>query len=251
MPLNTPIRDWQDKRVWLVGASCGIGAALAEALAQRGAQLALSGRRPERLRAVASRIPGSTAIPLDLSRANSLLPALLQLLDQWGGVDVVVFNAGSAEPLSAVDLAVEGARIAFEINLIGVVNGVAAVLPQLLQQGAGAIVIIGSAAGYRGQPSALAFGASKAGVINFAEGLYWELVPRGIGVFLATPGFYGARERGSARISAIEAARRILDGIARGRFEISFPRRRILSMRWIRLLPERVSMRVLGWFARA
>lgn len=248
MPLNPPIRDWQGKRVWIVGASSGVGPALAEALAARGARLALSGRRPERLRAIAGRIPGSLEIPLDVSRSQKLLPALLQLLDQWGGVDVVVFNAGSPEPLNALDLAIEGARVAVEINLMGVVNATAAVLPQLLQQGEGAIVILGSAAGYRGQPRALAYGASKAAVINFAEGLYWEVSSRGVGIFLATPGFYGSREHGP--LSANDAARRILAGIARGRFEIHMAGRRHLPVRWIRLLPERFAMRLLGWIAK-
>lgn len=249
MSLNPPIRDWQGKRVWIVGASSGIGAVLAEALSLRGALLALSGRRLEKLKAVSARIPGSIAIPLDVSDPHSILPAFLQLLDLWDGVDVVVLNVGAYMPSCAWDLAVESARTTFEINLMAVVNGTAAVLPQLLQQGEGAIVIVGSAAGFRGQPLALAYGASKAAVINFAEGLYLNVAQRGIGVFLVTPGHVGNAlngQKGLADISAYDAAKRILCGMAQGRFEIHFPRRYTLLLKFLRALPKWLYLRLGG-----
>ncbi|GAA5179379.1 SDR family NAD(P)-dependent oxidoreductase [Niveibacterium umoris] len=251
MALNQPIRDWRGKRVWIVGASTGIGAALAEALFAKGAHLALSARRAERLNAFAARFPGSISIPLDVAEPNKLLPAVLQLLDLWGGIDVVVFNAGTYTPMRAWDLTVEGARTTFEINLMGVINGVAAVAPQLLQQGEGAIVIVGSVAGYRGLPKALAYGASKAAVINFAESLYMDLAPRGVSVFLVNPGFVrtpltaGNKFHMPALISAPEAAREILKGLARGRFEIHFPRRFTLMLKFMRVLPGSLYLRAV------
>lgn len=251
MAMNQPIRDWRGKRVWIVGASTGIGAALAESLAELGAHLALSARRAERLRVFAARFPGSIAIPLDVAEHATLLPAVLQLLDLWGGIDVVIFNAGTYTPMHAWDLTVEGARTTIEINLMGVINGVAAIAPQLLQQGEGAIVIVGSVAGYRGLPKALAYGASKAGVINFAESLYMDLAPRGVGVFLVNPGFVETpltaqnKFRMPALITAAEAADAILRGIARGRFEIHFPRRFTLLLKFLRLLPEWLYLRAV------
>ncbi|MCX9154911.1 SDR family NAD(P)-dependent oxidoreductase [Niveibacterium sp. 24ML] len=249
--MNEPIRDWRGKRVWIVGASTGIGAALAEDLAARGAHLALSARRVERLQAFVDRLPGSVAIPLDVAEHQTLMPALLQLLDLWGGIDVVIFNAGTYAPMRAWDLTVEGARTTFEINLMGVINGVAAVLPQFLQQGEGAIVIVGSVAGYRGLPKALAYGASKAAVINFAESLYMDLAPRGVSVFLVNPGFVETpltaknKFRMPALISAAEASRQILQGMARGRFEIHFPRRFTLMLKAMRFLPEWIYLRAV------
>ena len=246
MAMNEPIREWRGKRVWIVGAFPGIGAALAEDLAARGAYLALSARRAERLQALAARLPGSVAVPLDVAEHHTLLPALLQLLDLWGGIDVVIFNAGVYAPMRAWELTVEGARTTFEINLMGVINGVAAVVPQFLLQGEGAIVIVGSAAGYRGLPKALAYGASKAGVIHFAESLYLDLAPRGVGVFLVNPGFVETLPTASnkfhtpALITAPDAARKILQGMARGRFEIHFPRRFTFLLKALGLLPERI-----------
>lgn len=251
MPLNQPIRDWRGKRVWIIGASTGIGAALAENLAERGAFLALSARRVERLEALSHRLTGSVAIPLDVAEPHSILPALLRLLDLWGGIDVVVLNAGTYAPLRAWDLAVEAARTTFEINLMGVINGTAAVLPQLLQQGHGALVIVGSVAGYRGLPKALAYGASKAAVINFAEALYLDVAPRGVGVFLVNPGFVETpltaqnSFRMPALISAREAATHIVAGLARGRFEIHFPKRFTLLLKLLRLLPEALYVRAV------
>lgn len=244
MPTNTPIRDWKKKRVWIIGGSAGIGAALAEVLAERGAVLALSARNRERLERLAGRYPGSVAMPLDLTAPGTLLPSVLQLLDLWGGIDMVVLCAGANNhaPLRAGDLTIEGARQTIETNVMGVINGAAAVLPQLLQQGEGAIAIVGSAAGYRGQPQALAYGAAKAAVINFAQALQLDLKARGVSVFLFNPALNEAPAPGS-RENGREAAEQILYGIAHGRFEIHYPDRTAYVRKLLRSLPERVYAR--------
>ncbi|WP_341677812.1 SDR family NAD(P)-dependent oxidoreductase [Niveibacterium sp. SC-1] len=249
MSLNKPIRDWRGKRVWIIGASNGVGAALARALAARGATLALSARNPERLAAVSAGIPGSLALPLDVTKAHTLMPALMQLLDQWSGLDMVILNAGNYEPMSAADLSVESARATVETHLMGVINMVAVVLPQLLQQGEGALTLIGDAAGYRGRPRALAYGASKAAVINLAEALYLDLSPRGIGVFLVNPGLPSAPAASRRAVSpeasgAADAANDILQGMMRGRFEIHFPRRSTYLLKLLRVTPEWLYLRV-------
>lgn len=251
MPLNTPIRTWRGKRVWIVGASEGIGAALADALAEAGAFLALSARRRERLEVQARSLPGALVVPLDVCQPDALLPAFLQILDVWGGIDVVVFNAGTYTPIRAWDLAVEGARDTLETNLMGVMNGVAVVVPQMLQQGAGALVVVGSVAGYRGLPNALIYGATKAALIHFCESLYLDLAPRGVDVFLVNPGFVATRltEQNTFRMPALmspkAAADRILRGMARGRFEIHFPRRFTLLLKLLQLLPTGIYLRLI------
>nr|MBP7445066.1 SDR family NAD(P)-dependent oxidoreductase [Zoogloea sp.] len=151
-PLNTPITDWQGRRVWIVGASSGIGAALAVELDARGARLALSARSAKGLQQVASGLRDALVLPLDVTDAGAFTPAMLQLLDAWGGVDLVIFNAGTYLPLRAWDLTAENARHTVHTNLLGVMDGVAAALPQLLLQGHGALAIVGSVAGYRGLP---------------------------------------------------------------------------------------------------
>ena len=150
--LNTPISDWQGRRVWIVGASSGIGAALAADLDARGARLALSARSAGRLRDVAEGMRDAMVLPLDVTDAGAFTPAMMQILDAWGGLDLVILNAGTYTPLRAWDLTTDIARQTVHTNLLGVMDGVAAVVPQMLRQQGGAIAIVGSVAGYRGLP---------------------------------------------------------------------------------------------------
>jgi len=244
--LNTPISDWQGRRVWIVGASSGIGAALAADLDARGARLALSARSAGRLRDVAEGLRDVMVLPLDVTDAGAFTPAMMQILDAWGGLDLVILNAGTYTPLRAWDLTTDIARQTVHTNLLGVMDGVAAVVPQMLRQQGGAIAIVGSVAGYRGLPKALAYGPSKAALINFAETLYLDLAPRGVSVFIINPGFVATPLTAQndfdmpALISAEDAARRIVRGFAGGAFEIHFPQRFTRVMKLLRWLPDRL-----------
>lgn len=245
MALNERITQWRGRRVWLVGASTGIGAALARALSAQGAQLALSARRQDKLERLAADCPGSVLLPLDVTVSGSLQQALDALLAQWHGVDLVILNAGTYRPLHIEDLSPEASRETINLNLLGVMDGVSAVAPTLLRQGTGGVVIVGSVAGYAGLPKALAYGASKAGLINFAESLYLELAPRGVSVYLVNPGFVATplTEQNDFHMPALmqpeEASAAILAGLARGDFEIHFPKRFTLWLKLLRLLPYR------------
>ncbi len=251
-PLNTPITDWRERRVWIVGASSGIGAALAADLDARGARLVLSARSADRLRQQAEGFRDALALPLDVTDAGAFIPAMMQILDTWGGVDLVILNAGTYSPLRAWELTIDNARQTVHTNLLGVMDGVAAVVPQLLRQGHGAVAVVASVAGYRGLPRAMAYGPSKAALINFAETLYLDLSPRGVSVFLINPGFVAtpltARNdfEMPALISAEEAARRIIEGFASGRFEIHFPRRFTGFLKMLRLLPDRLYFHLIS-----
>lgn len=260
-PLNAPIRDWRGRRVWLVGASSGIGAALARTLAGRGARLALSARTRERLEPLAAECValqgGATAAeaataaadvvvaPLDVTCTADFERVREELVARWGGLDLVVFNAGTYRALRAWELAPAAIRETLATNLVGAMEGVAAVVPQLLRQGGGAVALVGSVAGYGGLPRALVYGPSKAALINFAEALYLDLAPRGVGVFLIDPGFVAtpltaANDfRMPALIGAAEAAEAIVAGFARGAFEIHFPRRFTLVLKLLQWLPRR------------
>jgi short-subunit dehydrogenase len=244
--LNTQISDWQGRRVWIVGASSGIGAALAADLDARGARLALSARSAGRLRDVAEGMRDVMLLPLDVTDAGAFTPAMMQILDAWGGLDLVILNAGTYTPLRAWDLTTDTARQTVHTNLLGVMDGVAAVVPQMLRQQGGAIAIVGSVAGYRGLPKALAYGPSKAALINFAETLYLDLAPQGVSVFIINPGFVATPLTAQndfdmpALISAEDAARRIVRGFAGGAFEIHFPQRFTRVMKLLRWLPDRL-----------
>lgn len=245
MSLNPPIRDWQGRRCWIVGASSGIGAALAAQLAAAGAHLALSARRREPLEAMAERFgPGRTlALPFDVRDARAVAGAARILEGTWGGIDVVILMAGDYRPMRAWEVDLEVARAMVETNLMGAYHVLAAVTPLLLRQGSGALALVSSVAGYRGLPKSLVYGPTKAALINLAETLHLDLRPRGIGVCVVNPGFVRTpltaqnQFRMPALIEPDEAAREIVAGLARGAFEIHFPRRFTRVLKLLRLLP--------------
>jgi short-subunit dehydrogenase len=244
-PLNPPVPAWRDARVWIVGASYGIGAATATALLAAGARVALSARSEDKLHAVADGSPRALIAPLDFTRGVEVTAAWDRIRDAWGGCDLVLVVAGTHKEIRAWELTETDADALLEVNLNGPIATVAAVLPGLLAQGRGALGIVSSVAGYRGLPKALIYGASKAALINFTEALYLDLHPRGIGVYLINPGFVAtpltAKNEFSMPhlITADEAAREIVAGIERGEFEIHFPRAFTRQLKFLQLLPYR------------
>jgi short-subunit dehydrogenase len=245
-PLNPPLPAWPDARVWVIGASTGIGAATAKLLLDAGARVALSARSADKLREVAGSSAKALVEPLDFTRSSEVTTAWERIRTQWGGVDLVLVVAGTHKEMRAWELNEKDARSLFEVNLHAVVNTTAAVVPGLLAQGHGAIGIVASVAGYRGLPKALVYGASKAAVINFTETLYLDLHPKGLGVYLIMPGFVktpltdGNDFNMPHLISAEEAAREIDAGLRAGEFEIHFPRAFTRQLKFLRLLPYRL-----------
>lgn len=244
MAPNPVIRDWSAKRVWLVGASSGIGRATASALYVRGALVIVSARQGAALQQFVAEHPGATALPLDVTDAAALRCAA-QTLAEAGGIDCVVYCAGHyrAHTAMAFDLADMLRHNA--VNYVGALNLLDAVLPVLLAQGRGHISLVASVAGYRGLPKSLAYGPTKAALINLAESLYTDLHPRGIGVSLINPGFVETPLTAQntfpmpALVTPEVAARRILQGWDRGVFEIHFPKRFTAWMKLLQWLPYR------------
>jgi short-subunit dehydrogenase len=246
-PLNPPLPAWPAARVWVIGASYGIGAATAQALLRAGARVALSARSADKLAAVADGYGAAARVlPLDFTRGADVAAAWEEICQTWGGCDLVLVVAGTHREFRAWDLTEAGADALLETNLNGPLATVAAVLPGIIAQGSGAIGIVSSVAGYRGLPKALVYGASKAALINFTEALYLDLHPRGIGVYLVNPGFVDTplTARNDFRmpnlISADEAAAEILAGLRAGRFEIHFPRAFTRKLKLMQLLPYRL-----------
>ncbi len=251
MSANPRIVDWAGRRVWLVGASSGIGAALAHELPARGARLALSARRAEALEALG--IADALRLPCDATDAASLAAARAQLVAQWGGVDLVVYLAGDYVPMRADSFDLATAERVIEVNFNGALRLTASVLGDLAP-GSG-IAFVASVAGYRGLPKSLCYGPGKAALIHFAEVLHIDLAPRGVGVWLINPGFVATRltARNDFSMPALltpqEAARACVDGFARGRFEIHFPRRFTALMKLVALLPYSLHFALMRRFS--
>lgn len=245
-PLNPPLPAWSDARVWVIGASTGIGAATARALLAAGARVALSARSADKLRDVAGADDRAVVLPLDFTDTAAVTAAWHQLHAQWGGLDLVLIVAGTHQEVRAWELNEKDSRALLETNLHGPINTTAAVLPGLLAQGHGAIGIVASVAGYSGLPKALIYGPSKAALINFTETLYFDLHPKGLGIYLVMPGFVKTplTDRNEFAmpnlISADEAASEILAGLRAGDFEIHFPKAFTRKLKFLRLLPYRL-----------
>lgn len=249
-PLNPRVDDWRDRRVWVVGASSGIGAELARTLHARGARVAVSARRADALAAVFDGAPAQphapVQLPLDVTDAAAVAQACERLRTQWGGLDLVLWVAGTYVPMRAETFDLGTARRILDTNLVSVYGGLAAVLPVLMAQRAGGIALVASVAGYSGLPHALAYGPTKAAMINLAESLYLDLRPLGVGVYLVNPGYVDTPATAvntytmPALITAREAAEATLAGIAAGRFEVHYPKRFTSWLKFARLLPYRL-----------
>ena len=244
MALNPKIEDWNGKRVWIIGASTGIGAALARALEARGAKVAGSARNATVLRESLGAGENFLALPADVTKHASLQAAHDAVVAAWGGIDVLVYMAGTYKGVRAWKLGIGAARTEFDTNVLGAFDAIAITLPKMLERKRGAIVIVSSVAGYRGLPNSLIYSATKAALINMAETLYLDLAAKGVGVHLVNPGFVETplteqnKFKMPALIKAEEAATEIVKGLARGEFETHFPKRFTVWMKGLRHLPH-------------
>ncbi len=248
MSLNPRLQDWQGRSAWLIGASTGIGRATASALHAAGAHVVVSARQAELLDAFVAAHPGSRALALDVMD----LPALKAGVATIGPVDLCVYCAGYYRPMSAAGFDLAEARRHLDVNYVGALNLLDALLPRLLSSGRGHLSLVSSVAGYRGLPKALAYGPAKAALTHLAEALYLDLHPRGIGVSVVHPGFVTTPMtaqndfRMPAEISPEQAAQAMLAGWAAGRFEIHFPKRFTLLLKALRLLGDRAYFGLVG-----
>jgi short-subunit dehydrogenase len=245
-PLNKPIRNWTDRRVWVVGASSGIGAALVRALLDAGARVVLSARREEELLAVADGHPAAVVIPFDALDVTAWATALERVTQVLGEIDLVVLGAARYDPQHAWSLDMSQVKASYELNVISVYQAVSVLAPRLLGQRHGGIALIGSISSYTGLPRAIVYGATKAALQNFTETLYLDLAPKGLSVYLISPGFVQTQMTAGndfpmpGLMTPQAAAAAILKGMAKGLFEIRFPWGFANVLRWISRLPYRL-----------
>ena len=246
MSLNPRISQWQGRRAWVLGASSGIGRATASALHARGAQVVVSARGDSALQTFVDQHPGSVALALDTADREKVQAAAASLLAA-GPLDLVFYCAGYYREMRATDFDLDEMLRHQQVNYVGALHVLSGVLPAMLeaaQRGqAGHLSLISSVAGFRGLPKSLAYGPTKAALINLAETLYLDLHDLGIGVSVINPGFVATPLTAGndftmpALISPEVAAEAILQGWERGEFDIHFPKRFTRVMKLLRLLP--------------
>ncbi len=245
MSLNPRINattGWRGQTVWLVGASSGIGRATASALHAQGARVVVSARNAAALDEFVAQHPGALALPMDITDANAVRAAA-QRIAADGPLARVMYCAGHYRALRATAYDLPEMLRHTEVNYTGALTLLDAVLPTLLAQRQGHISLVSSVAGFRGLPQGLAYGPTKAALINLAETLYMDLKGSGIGVSLVNPGFVDTALTAAntfampALTTPEQAAQAILRGWERGAFEIHFPKRFTVWMKLLRLLP--------------
>ena len=229
---------------WVTGASSGIGAAVALELAQRGWVVAATARSADALAAMAAANARIKAIPADVTEQASMQAAAGRIRTEIGPIGLLIANAGIylATDARAPDASVY--RRTFDVNVMGVAHALEAVLPDMVARRAGHVHIVSSATGFGGMPTASAYGASKAALINMAQCLKIELDRCNVGVSLATPGFVETPAQDNNAfpkpfmITPHAAAVVIADAVARGGFETSFPRRLTWILKALYALPK-------------
>lgn len=242
---------------WVTGASSGIGEALALELARRGWIVAATARRESSLADLAARAEGIHAFAADVSDRAAMQSAVQRIKQSLGPIGLLVANAGIYLPVDARAPDADAYRKTFDVNLMGAVHALEAVMPDMVARRAGHVHIVSSATGFGGMPTSSAYGASKAALINMAECLKIELDRCGVGVSISTPGFVDTPAQDDnafpkpSMITPQIAARRIADAVERGGFETTFPRRFTWVLKAIYALPKPLHLPLIraqtGW----
>lgn len=228
------------QRIWLVGASEGLGRALALALAAEGAQLILSARNGARLQALAQQIPGAEVQAMDVTD----LDAVRRVAADLGPIDGLIYNAGAYEPMRATQWNSDAALWMADVNFAGALRVLGEVVPQMVRRGAGEITLVGSLAGYRGLPAAVGYGASKAALISLAETMRHDLKGTGVTVRLVNPGFIRTRltDKNTFKMpqlmTAERAATHVMRAMKRRRFRTDFPAPFAWAIRVFDIMPD-------------
>ncbi len=244
MALNPRIPDWTGRTAWLIGASSGIGRATAELLHRRGANVVVSARSATALAAFEAAHADSLGLVLDATDVDATAKAGESIVARFGRIDLAMYCAGHYKAMRATEFDLGDMLQHQKVNYVGALHMLDAVLPLMLKRKAGHISLISSVAGYRGLPNSLAYGPTKAALINLAQTLYLDLHTAGVGCSLINPGFVETSLTAQnkftmpALITPEEAALEILNGWAAGEFEIHFPKRFTLWMKAMSVLPD-------------
>ncbi|WP_435311043.1 SDR family NAD(P)-dependent oxidoreductase [Primorskyibacter sedentarius] len=243
------MRDWTGKRYWLIGASEGLGRALAMKMSEAGAELVLSGRRQEPLQALASELPGNAQVQtVDVADQSSVDDAIKAI----GEIDGLVFLAGVYWPMDAKEWDLDHGVAMADVNFTGQFRVLGHVVPAMVARGTGHIVLTASLSAFRGLPRAIGYSASKAGILALAESMHCDLRRTGVVVQVVNPGFIRTRltEKNDFNMPFLmepeEAAAQMFAHMNSRAFKRSFPRLFSLVFRASQLMPDWLYFRIFG-----
>ena len=234
------------KKVWITGASSGIGKAVAEKFANEGWKVAISARRKEILDDMANN-KNLFSYPLDVTNQEQVNNVFKKIIDDFGEINLCIFSSGTYDPKNEQSINVEKIKNVINVNFIGVVNCVKSVESYFKKKRSGQISIVSSIAGYRGLPNSSGYGPSKAALTNFTESIFFDFKKFNVNVSVVSPGFIKTplTDKNEFKMPFLEtpefAAKKIFNGLIKNKsFEIHFPKPLTLLLKFFRILPYKI-----------
>ena len=240
------------RKIWITGASSGIGKALAIKFANEGWKVAASARRENLLKELNYKYPNIHPFPLDVTDSDKCRSAFKDIIEKFENIEICVFGTGIHDPKSEKKFNLEKIKKIMEVNFFGTMNSINSIYDYYKEKKSGQISIISSVAGYRGLPAAGAYCASKSALTSFAESLHFEMKRKNVRVSLISPGFIKTpmtdqNDFSMPMIKSAEfAAEQIFIGLTKKNgFEIHFPKAFTYIMKFLRILPSSIYFRFL------
>ncbi len=234
------------KKIWITGASSGIGKAVAEKFAKEGWKVAVSARRKELLDDLAKN-QNIESFPLDVTNRSQINEVFNNILVKFSNLDICLFSSGTYEPKDEQNIDPDKIKNVMSVNFLGVIDCVKAVEKYFKSKKSGHISIVSSIAGYRGLPNSSGYGPSKAALTNFSESIYFDFKKFGVRVSVVSPGFIKTplTDKNEFPMPFLKtpdyAAEKIFSGLVRSNaFEIHFPKGLTLTLKFLRILPYKL-----------
>ena len=234
------------KKIWITGASSGIGKALAEKFASQGWKVAVSARRKEILDEMSNH-ENIFSFPLDVTNQDQINESFSKIIDEFKGIDLCVFSSGTYDPKLEQEINIKQNKFVMETNFFGVLYCIKAVEKYFKDKKDGHISIVSSVAAYRGLPNSSGYGPSKAALTNLTESLYFDFKKYNVRISLVSPGFIKTplTDKNEFPMPFIKsphfAAEKMFNGLTKGKsFEIHFPKQLTLLLKFFRVLPYKM-----------
>ena len=241
-----------EKKIWITGASSGIGRSLAIKFANEGWKVAASARRENLLNELSNKYPNIESFPLDVTDINKCNSVFKEIIEKFENIEICVFGTGIHDPESEKEFNLDKIKKIMEVNFFGVMNSINSVYSYYNKKKSGLISVISSVAGYRGLPAAGAYCASKSALTSFTESLYFEMKRKNVRVTLISPGFIKTpmTDQNTFSMPMIKspefAAEQIYLGLIKKKgFEIHFPKAFTFIMKILRILPNNVYFKIM------
>ena len=249
------------RTIFITGGSSGIGAATAESFNNNNWRVIISSRNKEKLNQTRKLIIGNSnnkeiySIPCDISKREEIHEVVKDIEENIAPIDIALLNAAAYSPNKSQEFDIENYNLLIDVNLKGTLNCIEILQKQMRERKKGLIAIVSSPVGYRGLPTAGAYGMTKAGLINLAESLYFDFKKQGIRISVINPGFIesASTKQNSFPMPFIKpasfAAEKIYYGLTKtNRFEIKFPFLFLAILKFARILPYRIYFYLVNKF---